>query len=284
MNKFNDKLPIENITNIKNTRGGDVNDAYIIETADDKYFMLVQKNRDQSFYNGEVEGLKLFEQIGVTGPRVIVSGQIEKDAYLIISFLEEGVSGSQAQLAEQVARLHKYHNPDEKFGFDYPHGGSDTFFTNDWTDSWLDIIVNQRLDVLSEMITDMGLWNQSDIQKYNKVRQIIIDELNNHDSKPSLLHGDLWGGNYMFLKDGRPALFDPSPLYGDREFDIGITTVFGGFDREFYEKYNELYPLEDGWQFRIEFYRLYLYMVHMVKFGNPYRSSTDRTLDRILKY
>lgn len=85
MNKFKDKLPIENITNIKNARGGDVNDAYIIETADDKYFMLVQKNRYQSFYNGEVEGLKLFEQIGVTGPRVIASGQIDGDAYLIIS-------------------------------------------------------------------------------------------------------------------------------------------------------------------------------------------------------
>lgn len=284
MDKFKDKLPVENIVNIKNVRGGDVNDAYVIETTDNKYFMLVQKNRDQSFYNGEIEGLKLFEQIGVMGPRLIASGQIEKDAYLIISYLEEGMGGSQSELAKEVVKLHKYHNPDHKFGFDYPHGGSDTSFTNDWTDSWSDLIVNQRLDVLADMLCDMGLWNESDTKNYKKARKIIIDELSNHKPYASLLHGDLWAGNYMFLKDGRPALFDPSPFYGDREFDIGITTVFGGFDRQFYEKYNELYPLEDGWQYRIEFYRLYLYMVHMVKFGNTYRPSTDMTINKIINH
>lgn len=282
MNNFKAKLPIEGIVDIKPASGGDVNDAYMIETNENKFFMLVQKNRDESFYDGEIAGLKLFEEIGVEGPRVIASGQIDGDAYLVISYLDEGVSGSQSDLADTVAKLHKYHNPDGKFGFDYPHGGSDTSFTNDWSDTWSEVIINQRLDVLAEMLVDMRLWDDSDDEKYKKARDIIIDELGKHKSKPSLLHGDLWGGNYMFLSDGKPALFDPSPFYGDREFDIGITTVFGGFSDEFYQKYNEIYPLDEGWQYRIEFYRLYLYMVHMVKFGNTYKGSTDRTLDRII--
>lgn len=88
----------------------------------------------------------------------------------------------------------------------------------------------------------------------------------------------------MFLKDGSPALFDPSSFYGDREFDIGITTVFGGFTDEFYNKYNEIYPLDENYRLRLEFYRLYLYMVHLVKFGNMYESSVNMTMENILSF
>ncbi|MDN8969166.1 fructosamine kinase family protein, partial [Staphylococcus aureus] len=100
---------------------------------------------------------------------------------------------------------------------------------------------------------------------------------------PSLLHGDLWGGNYMFLQDGRPALYDPAPLYGDREFDICITKVFGGFTSEFYDAYNKHYPLAKGASYRREFYRLYLLMVHLLKFGEMYRVSVAHSMDKILQ-
>lgn len=284
MEKFKDILPIENIREIRRTSGGDVNEAFEIYTDVDRYFMLVQKGRDERFYAGEIEGLRLFEEIGITAPRVIASGEVDNDAYLVISYLDEGSRGSQAELAEMVAKLHKYENPNGKFGFNHPHGGRDTSFSNAWSETWAEMILDQRLDGLRDQLFEMGLWDENDISRYEKARKVIVAELNNHESSPSLLHGDLWGGNYMFLSDGRPALFDPSPLYGDREFDIGITTVFGGFSEEFYEKYNELYPLEPGYELRLEFYRLYLYMVHLVKFGRTYESSVNRTLDMIINY
>lgn len=112
--------------------------------------------------------------------------------------------------------------------------------------------------------------------------EVISEELNNHSSEPSLLHGDLWSGNYMFLDDGRPALFDPSPLYGDREFDHGATTAFGGFGQEFYEAYNDVYPLDAGAELRVEFYKLYLLLVHLVKFGDVYLGSVNSTMKQIL--
>ena len=87
--------------------------------------------------------------------------------------------------------------------------------------------VARRMDHLRDELMHKGLWNEEDDKVYQQVRMVMINELEAHQSKPSLLHGDLWGGNYMFLTDGRPALFDPAPLYGDREFDLGITTVFG---------------------------------------------------------
>lgn len=284
MEKFMKNLPIDNIKDIRVANGGDVNDAYKIYTDDEIYFMLVQQNSDESFYYGEIEGLKLFEKVGVTAPRVIANGHIGNDSYLILSFLDEGRNGSQSELAETVAKVHSYKSPNGKFGFDYPHNGSDTSFSNEWTESWSNLFIDQRLDKLSKQLMNLGYWTDYDLEKYQNVRDIIIDQLDKHNSEPSLVHGDLWAGNYMFLKDGSPALFDPSPFYGDREFDIGITTVFGGFTDEFYNKYKEIYPLDENYKLRLEFYRLYLYMVHLVKFGNMYESSVNMIMENILNY
>lgn len=283
MDKFIERLPID-VTDVRAARGGDVNDAYKIYSHDDIYYLLVQENSDDSFYDGEIAGLKLFEEIGIVGPRVIDYGFVDNDAYLLLSFLDEGSRGSQSELAKTVAKLHQYKNPDDKFGFDYKHRGSQTTFSNEWSDTWSEVFLDQRMDVLAKKLIDMDLWTDYDYEKYQKVHEVMKNELKNHKSEPSLLHGDLWGGNYMFLKDGSPALFDPSPFYGDREFDIGITTVFGGFADEFYSKYNEVYPLDENYRLRLEFYRLYLYMVHLVKFGYMYESSVNMTMENILSF
>ena len=283
MDKFIEKLPID-VTDVRAARGGDVNDAYKIYSHDDIYYLLVQENSDDNFYDGEIAGLKLFEEIGIVGPRVIDHGFVDNDAYLLLSFLDEGSRGSQSELAKAVAKLHQYKNPSGKFGFDYKHRGSQTTFSNEWSDTWSEVFLDQCMDVLAKKLIDMDLWTDYDYEKYQKVHEIMENELKDHKSEPSLLHGDLWGGNYMFLKDGSPALFDPSPFYGDREFDIGITTVFGGFTDEFYNKYNEIYPLDENYRLRLEFYRLYLYMVHLVKFGYMYESSVNMTMENILSF
>lgn len=282
MEKILEDLPIDNIKDVRLTKGGDVNDAYKIYTDDQVYFMLVQENTNESFYYGEIEGLKLFEKIGITAPIVVANGYVDNDSYLLLTFLEEYRIGSQNKLAQLVVKLHKYHSPNGKFGFAYPHNGSNTQFSNEWTDTWSDLFINQRLDKLAGQLIDLGYRGSSNLDIYNNVRSTIIAELSNHKSEASLLHGDLWAGNYMFLEDGSPALFDPSPLYGDREFDIGISTVFGGFSDEFYHKYNEIYPLDYGYELRLEFYRLYLLMLHQVKFGNTYKRSVDQSINYIL--
>lgn len=280
--EFIDKLPVQNITNVTSVHGGDVNLAYKVETSTDPLFLLVQPNTDDSFYYSEIEGLKDFERIGITAPRVVDSGTINDDAFLLISYLEEGQSGSQRALGELVAKLHNSTNVDKKFGYHAPHRGSSITFSNDWTMDWKTQYINGRLDPLMKRLLDEGKWSEKDKEKYEVARKIMIDTLNTHDSKPSLLHGDLWAGNYMFLKDGRPALFDPSPFYGDREFDLGATVVFGGFNQDFYEAYNEHYKLDDNAWYRINFYKLYLLMVHLLKFGNVYYNSVNQTLSDII--
>ncbi|MEY8292429.1 fructosamine kinase family protein [Carnobacteriaceae bacterium 52-44] len=276
------QLPIDNIQKVNAVSGGDVNEAYEIENNDQKYFLLVQPNISKEFFITEAAGLKDLNQAGVTVPEVYDVGEINKDAYLLISFLEEGTSGSYRDLAEMIAKMHQTYSDNGQFGYKYPHQGSDITFNNDWTDSWIELFVERRLDKLRDENVQANKWKQKQVDTYEKVREIMVDELSNHQSEPSLLHGDLWGGNHMFLTNNQPALFDPAPLYGDREFDIGITTSFGGYPKEFYEAYQEIFPMAEGHEKRLSVYRLYIFMVHLHKFGGIYENRVDQVMQEIL--
>ncbi|BDR56273.1 fructosamine kinase family protein [Xylocopilactobacillus apis] len=275
------ELPISDIKRCIPVTGGDVNQAYRVITSNCDYFLLVQPQSNINFYEGEIAGLSLFEQIGIQAPRVIAHGQIMGDSYLLLNYLKKGF-GKQSDLGKIVAQLHHYNSPNNRYGFNVKYQGSEMAFDNSWTDTWSEIFIDRRLDPLSEMIGSKNLWAKNDFDQYRKAREIINESLKQHKSKPSLLHGDLWGGNYMFLEDGSPALIDPACFYGDREFDVGITTVFGGFSKDFYESYQESYPLDEGFNLRINFYRLYYLMVHLNKFGSIYASSVNTVMQKIL--
>lgn len=276
------ELPLTEIISVTPVGGGDVNQAYKLTTSDDTYFLLVQPNHDADFYAGEIAGLEEFATANILAPRVIANGEIHGDAYLLITYLSNGI-GSQADLGRLVAKLHRHHNPDGTFGFDTDYEGTAITFDNSWTESWSDLFINRRLDKLKDEIIKQHLWSAAELAEFNHVRQIIINQLTDHKSEPSLLHGDLWGGNYLFTDIGQPALIDPAAIYGDREFDLGVTTVFGGFDSDFYKAYNEAYPLSEGADQRMKFYRLYYLMVHLVKFGDMYANSVQSEMNQIVR-
>ena len=103
-----------------------------------------------------------------------------------------------------------------------------------------------------------------------------------HDPVPSMLHGDLWGGNYGALRDGTPVIFDPAFYYGDREADLAMTTLFGGFGGQFYTAYNEAWPLDDGYEVRKIFYNIYHIINHLNLFGGGYHGQAISMLERVL--
>jgi len=283
MNKqWYNQLSIDNISNVKAVNGGDVNDAYEIQTTDQKYFLLVQANASKEFFTTEKAGLIDLKNADITVPTVYDIGEINDDAYLLISFLEEGRKGSDRDLAEMIAEMHQTYSENGQFGYPLPHQGSDITFDNTWTDSWIELFVERRMDKLRDAIIKNKQWSQKQAGTYKEVREVMVEELSNHHSEPSLLHGDLWGGNHMFLTNGEPALFDPSPFYGDREFDMGVTTGFGGYSQGFYTAYQEFFPMASGYEKRLAFYRLYLFMVHLLKFGGIYERRVDQTMQEIL--
>ena len=277
-------LPVEGIYDIRSVSGGDVNSAYKVYTNDGYYFLLVKETNDPNFFINEIAGLNLFIANDIKAPRVIANGYIDSKAYLLLSFLEEGRVSNFEDLANLIVKLHKVQSKNNKFGFDYPYKGSSISFDNTYKDTWIEIFLDTRLDELDQNLVDKDFFTKIDTDNYKKVRKIIEKELLNHTSQPSLLHGDLWSGNFMFLSDGTSAIFDPSPLYGDREFDIGISTVFGGFDQEFYKQYRKNFPLEDNFSLRLEFYRLYFLMIHLNKFGQMYKPSVYESMQKIIKH
>lgn len=277
------QLPIKKIKKVASVSGGDVNEAYAIENDEQKYFLLVQPNTSKKFFIAEAAGLKDLHQAGITVPEVYHLGEINGDAYLLISFLEEGHTKNYEALAKMIAKIHQTNPPNGQFGYPHPHQGGDTTFDNDWTDSWVELFIEKRLDLLRDEILKENKWNHQQANKFKQVRAVMMEELTNHPSEPSLLHGDLWGGNHMFLENGEPALFDPAPFYGDREFDLGVSTSFGVYPPKFYEVYQENYPMAAGYKQRFVYYRLYVFMVHLHKFGGIYESRVDQTMKEILR-
>lgn len=275
-------LPVPTVTVATPVSGGDVNQAWHLQTQDGQdYFLLVQPGQPGSFYDGEVAGLRAFADADVLAPRVVAQGTIARDGFLLLTYLTSG-RGSQRDLGRLVARLHAHRSPNGQFGFDQPYAGTSISFTNRWVDSWIQLFVEERLDRLAAQLLRKRLWVDDDMAQYQRARSVVVAALREHKSEPVLLHGDLWSGNFMFTQDGHPALIDPAAMYGDREFDIGVSTVFGGFAQDFYAAYQEALPLATGYEQRLPFYRLYLLMVHLDKFGRTYYDSVAQTLQTIL--
>ncbi len=110
-----------------------------------------------------------------------------------------------------------------------------------------------------------------------------IPELLAHQVQPSLVHGDLWGGNAGCTASGEPVIFDPATYFGDREVDIAMTELFGGFPAAFYKGYNEVFPLDAGYEQRKTLYNLYHILNHFNLFGGSYASQANRMIDQILR-
>jgi fructosamine-3-kinase len=185
VNDWINHLPLEDVRQVTRVGvgGGDVNQAYRIDTGQESYFLLVQPNQPQSFYAGEIAGLSAFKEAGIQAPRVFANGQINGDAYLLLNYLERG-TGKQSDLGRLVAHLHRHQSPNGKFGFDYPYSGSSISFNNDWTDSWTELFVKRRLDVLGSLLQKKQLWTNLEVTLYEKVRDRIISELTRHSSRP----------------------------------------------------------------------------------------------------
>ncbi|KRL08406.1 fructosamine kinase family protein [Schleiferilactobacillus perolens] len=273
------QLPVS-VQAISPVGGGDVNAAFHVTTPQGSVFLLVQPGRHQDFYAGEIGGLKMFEKAGVNAPRVIASGEINGDAYLLISYVKTG-TGDQYALGQMVAKMHQFMSPTGQYGFDYPYKGGQISFSNTWTDSWSELFVDRRLGGLHDAIVQKGLWQADWQPTFDQLCDSLRSYFAQNPPQPSLLHGDLWGGNYLFNNQGEPVLIDPLALFGDRELDIGVTTVFGGFNDRFYSGYQDAYPLKAGFETRLHWYRLYYLMVHLNKFGAMYAGSVANELAAI---
>ncbi|WP_121811840.1 fructosamine kinase family protein [Mucilaginibacter kameinonensis] len=258
------------ITDVSAVIGGDINKVYRLQGDGSCYLLKVNDRYNYpNMFAREQEGLCAIGKTNtISVPDVILQGEVDNESYLVLEWINAGSGNalSSSKLGTEIARIHK--NSDAQFGFYTDNYMGSLHQSNKRHGSWTQFFIEERLQPMVKMAVDKKELNQSDVRKfdelYKKLPGLFTEE------PPALLHGDLWGGNYLIDVEGKPYLIDLAVYYGNREFDIAMTTLFGGFDRTFYEAYNAEFPFQNGWQQRLQLWNLYPLLVHVNLFGGMY--------------
>lgn len=270
----------QEIINATSLSGGDINDVFKIETDNETLVIKINDlKRFPEMLEKEFRALEFLQDASKAKyPNPIAHFSDEKSQYLAMKFVEEGSNSSKGQrlLGEHLADQHKCSN--ESFGWEEDNYIGSLPQPNSFKSTWGDFYAENRILYQAKLAFDSGIINKEVLKKAERFCTK-IEELFPKES-PALLHGDLWGGNYFIDKEGQPLFYDPAVYYGHREIDIAMTRLFGGFPPEFYESYNESFPLEKGWENRIQYGQLYPNLVHLNLFGVGYLGSVLEVVGR----
>lgn len=266
---INDSSPIH---------GGDTHPTFRLETNKGAFVLKTAKDIPSDLFEKEFNGLELLlkqKAIGVAKP--LFYGKEGSRCFLAMKYIAKASADSDfwERFAKGLSRLHRC--TQSAFGLETPNYIGALSQPNNSHDNWPDFYVSQRLQPLIRKCIDKKLLEKNFEDKAMLLYKHITDVF--PDEPPALLHGDLWGGNYLCGPGGKPYLFDPAVYYGHREMDLAMTRLFGGFDRRFYWHYDEYFPLSPGWQKRIPLCQLYPLLVHSLLFGGGYIQQVRRILE-----
>ena len=270
--------------------GGSINQAYRlsgidVETKEVKeYFLKLNRAAQLPMFEAEAAGLKEMAQSNsIRVPGVICSGTCNGQSYLVLEALDfsTGSSGSAEQLGQQLAAMHHYTS--DRFGWYMDNTIGSTPQPNQQSDDWVNFWQQHRLGFQLRLAGQNGA-SRSLLEKGDQLMDALPHFFMDYQPKASLLHGDLWSGNYAFLKSGEPVIFDPAVYYGDREADIAMTELFGGFPQAFYAAYNEAWPLDPGYTQRKKLYNLYHILNHFNLFGGGYAQQAESMIEQLLSF
>jgi fructosamine-3-kinase len=259
----------EPIRNWRPVHGGDINESFCIETSAGKYFLKTNHaGRYPRMLEKEARGLKWLEnRCELKIPSVIRQGVFGQHQYLLLEWLDpSGSTGTDWEnFGRSLAMLHR--ETDRLFGWEESNYIGSLPQLNNQAETWSAFYRDQRILPMVNLLCINGSFDTNDRHNADKFCSR-LEELFPPEP-PSLLHGDLWSGNFMFTSQG-PAVFDPAPYFGHREMDIGMSKLFGGFDSLFYEAYEETHPMTGNWKERLPATQLYPLLVHAVLFGGNY--------------
>jgi fructosamine-3-kinase len=261
--------------------GGSINETYRLEGVDgSRYFLKLNGARHMQMFVAEAEGLKAIAATNtICVPRPIAHGTADSHGFLVLEYLELSPRGDAKLLGEQLAALHRCTG--RNFGFAHDNFIGTTPQPNGWKNNWIDFWREHRLGFQLRLAAQNGYNGQ--LQRLGeKLLDTLVAFFDGYSPQPSLLHGDLWSGNHASLPDGTPVIFDPAPYYGDRECDLAMTELFGGYAANFYATYREAYPLDAGYAGRKELYNLYHILNHANLFGAGYARQAEQMMQRLL--
>ncbi len=268
------------ITGESRLSGGSINEAYRLESGQKTFFLKLNRSAPDNFFTKEAEGLRLLQsaQSGIILPEVFAAEQPSGDrpSFLLMEYIKPGSSGNSFSFGQQLARLHQARAP--QFGLDSDNYIGSLPQRNRFHPAWSDFFISERISPLLRMAIDSGKIGHDTHAHWERLAARLDDLI--PPAPPSLIHGDLWGGNYLFNSDGQAVLIDPAVYYGHPEMDLAFTHMFGGFSKEFYRGYESVSPIEPGFSDRIPIHNLYPLLVHVNLFGGHYSTQAARFLKR----
>jgi protein-ribulosamine 3-kinase len=279
--KIEEKLGSK-IRNFTSLSGGCISDAFKITTNDNSnFFLKYNSSISNDMFIKEANGLKeLVKANAIRIPKIL---GFDKD-YILLEYIQTGNKNLHAvklrqagknffeQFGRNFAKMHKYTS--DNYGFyEDNYIGSNLqknipceLEKNDWVSFYF----NKRILFQFKLAEMLGNSTEELRKGISRLENVIQEIIGGSDERPSILHGDLWSGNYLVDENGSAVLIDPEVYYGNREADLGMTKLFGGFSSEFYSAYHEEFPLKDGYEYRENIYKLYHVLNHLNLFGGGY--------------
>jgi len=264
---------------IQSKSGGCINQTAKISDGDRHYFVKTNQASLLEMFIAEAIALQqIYDTRAIRVPKPICWGIVEDTAYLVMENLELGTKQNWEIMGRNLAAMHKV-TSDRGFGWERNNTIGSTPQINNWTEDWIEFWIEYRLGFQISLAKRKGwICNVSEQDLYATIPSLFRD----YQPQPSMVHGDLWSSNAAFV-ESEPVIFDPALYFGDREVDLAMTELFGGFPSHFYQAYQAAYPLNQGYQKRKNLYNLYHILNHFNLFSGSYGSQANRMITDIAK-
>jgi protein-ribulosamine 3-kinase len=259
--------------------GGSINDTYQVKINNNiKFFLKLNSvTKYPALFEKEKDGLEFIKNKKIIRtPLVITCDVVEDHQILLLEWIEDGLKTEQfwKQFGELLASLHQITHG--YFGFEEDNYMGALPQVNTQKENWIDFFIHCRLSPQIKLAEEKKLLREKHITAFENLYSRLTSIFN--DEKPVLLHGDLWSGNFMCNENFQPVLIDPAVYFGHRSMDLAMTTLFGGFDKFFYESYNYHFPFPDNYPEQWEICNLYPLLIHLNLFGSGYLGQIENTL------
>jgi fructosamine-3-kinase len=258
-------------------QGGDINFACRLNTTGRPFFLKYNNIALPDMFEKEYRGLELLRETkAIRAPKPIITGTIPGFSFLVMEYIMEGNRKADfwKEFAGGLAGLHRHTSTD--FGLSEDNYIGTLKQSNNRHPDWSSFYARERILPLFQLALKQEKCSAADLKLAEEFCERLKDLV--PEEKPSLLHGDLWSGNFTADEHSHAVIFDPAVYYGHRETDIAMAKLFGGFDSSFYHYYNERFPLQKGWEQRVEIFQLYPLLVHLLLFGGHYHGSVMNIL------
>jgi fructosamine-3-kinase len=258
--------------------GGSINQAYLISNSQCQYFVKINAASKVAMFEAEAIALtQMYSTQTIRVPQPICWGVASTSAYIVMEWLELGGTTNWELMAQNLAALHRT-TSQAGFGWQQSNTIGSTPQINTWRENWVEFLIQHRIGYQLQLARKRGF---SPSVPEQRLFDAIPHFFRNYQPQPSMVHGDLWGGNAAFTRNGEPVIFDPALYFGDREVDLAMTELFGGFPAQFYQAYDRVFPLDTGYKQRKTLYNLYHILNHFNLFGGSYCSQANRMIEQV---